>query len=170
MDAIHRTVGAKALLNRAFLAGLIHWRNHPEHWGQGWDEYGQRYGYRMVRLASRNAIILGFDLALGTDQRYDRCACSGFFARTRHALRRVFVVRTDSGGEKFNFGRIAGAYGAAAISYQMLPESYQSTSRILSSGSQYLAWRVLSNTVREFWPNIHRVIRIGPKPSPRLDD
>ncbi len=147
------------------MAGLSQWRNAPEEWGQGWDAYGQRLGYRYVRLASRNGIILGFDLAMKTDQRYERCDCFGFWPRTGHAFKRVFVARTDSGGETVNMARLAGAYAGLAISYQVLPERHQTSGRILNHGSQYLAWRVVGNMVREFWPEIHRIIRIGPHPS-----
>ena len=163
--AISRTVGPLALLNRGFLAGMNQWRNRPEEWGQGWDAYGQRFGYRMARLASRQSIMLGFDLAMGTDQRYDRCNCTGFWPRTGQAFRRVAIARTDSGGETINAGRIAGAYGGAFIAYRVYPERFHTTSQALNSGSQYLLWRGVTNMVREFWPEIRRVVRIGPMPS-----
>jgi hypothetical protein len=167
--AVESTFGPKALLNRALLAGLNQWRDYPPEWGQGWDAYGHRFGYRMTRLAARNAIILGFDVALKTDQRYDRCACSGWLPRTGHAWKRVFIARTDWGGERVNLGRVVGAYGGLAVAYQLMPEQYQTSSRILSNGSQYLVWRVVGNMIREFWPEIHRVIKIGPRPSSSRD-
>lgn len=164
-EALRRTVGIEAWVNRAALAGWSQWQNSPEEWGQGWEAYGKRYGYRYLRLASRNGIMLGADLLMGTDQRYDRCACTGFFPRTLHAFKRTFVARTDSGGETINLSRIAGAYGGQAIAYQALPERYRTAGRITSRATMYLGWRSVGNAIREFWPEIHRVVRIGPIPS-----
>jgi hypothetical protein len=163
-DALERTVGPNALLNRAVLTGFSHWRDRPEEWPGGMEGYGKRFGYRMTRLAVRNSVILAGDLLMNTDQRYDRCTCSGVLARSAHAFRRVAVVRTDSGGQAFNLGRIAGAYAGVAVSYQLYPERYRTTSNILSAGSQYLMWRGATNLIREFWPEIRRSVRFGPHP------
>jgi hypothetical protein len=167
--AVRRTLGPMALANRGVMAGLNQWQNKPEEWGQGWDAYARRYGYRMTRLAARNSIILGLDLVMRTDQRFDRCDCQGFWPRTAHAFRRVVVARTDFGGETVNAARIAGAYVPAAIAYRLYPERYHTATRVLYSGSIYLAWRGVANMVREFWPEIHRVIRIGPPPDSQRD-
>lgn len=167
VSAINRTVGPEALTSRAFLAGLDQWRTRPEEWGQGWDAYGQRYGHRMARLAARNSIVLGVDLLMHTDQRYDRCACTGFWPRTGQVVRRVFVARHDSGGERPNLARIAGAYGGAAIGDQLYPDRYHTVRHTFTAGSKDLLWRVVNNMVREFWPEIHRAIRIGPPASSR---
>jgi hypothetical protein len=62
-----------------------------------------------------------------------------------------------------NLARLAGAYGTPPIAYSaMLPDRYLTPGRVLNSGSQYLGWRVLGNAIREYWPEIHRAIRIGP--------
>jgi hypothetical protein len=168
VSALERTISPETLLQRSVLAGIDQWRNQPEEWGQGWDAYGQRYGYRMFRVASRNAMMMGIDLAMRTDQRYDRCDCHGFFSRTGHAVRRAFVARKDGGGETVNLARLVGAYATPPIAYSaFLPDRYLTTGRVLSSGSQYLGWRVFGNAIREFWPEIRRVIRIGPPPSTR---
>jgi hypothetical protein len=95
--ALKDTFGVGALVNRAVLAGINQWMNHPSEWGGGMDAYGKRYASRWARMAVRNSIELGADLAFKTDPRYDRCDCSGFRPRTGHALKRVFVARRDDG-------------------------------------------------------------------------
>jgi len=86
-DTIKHTIGPSAPLDRAFLAGMNQLRTKPEEWGQGWDAYGRRFGYRMTRSAVRNAVLLSADIAMGTDPRYDRCDSLGLQGARAHCRR-----------------------------------------------------------------------------------
>jgi hypothetical protein len=153
------TFGMYGLLNRMALAGYSQWENHPEEWGQGWDAYGKRLASRMGRMAIRNTMRLGLDVALKTDPRYDRCDCSGI-RRVAHAARRVVIARSDYGGETFATARVVSGMAAPWVAYEWYPDRLNTTERKLRSGAGYLAWRVVNNVVAEFWPDVkHKLFK-----------
>lgn len=154
-----KSVGPSAIANRLILAGYNQWSDHPEEWGQGMEGYGKRVANRFARMTIRNGIMLGANVAFKTDPRYDQCECAGFWARTGHAARRVVVARTDYGGETVNVARLAGAYVTPWITYQWYPDRLNTTDRKLLVGTSYLGWRVASNVLAEFWPDIKRKLR-----------
>lgn len=159
--AIRNTFGPRAVANRMISAGFDQLSGRPHEWGGGIDAYAQRFGSRMGRLAVRNSIRLGTDVAFGIDPRYDRCACSGFLARTGHAWKRVVVSRSDAGNEMPAYSNFAGAYVTPWITYTWYPDRLDTTSRKIQSGTMHLGWRGVSNMIREFWPDVKRGFRRG---------
>jgi hypothetical protein len=157
--AFKNTFGTRALANRALLAGLNQWMDHPEEWESGTRGYGKRFASRMGRLAVRNAVQLSTDLAFKTDPRYDRCDCAGFLPRAGHAWRRVLLARRDSGGEMIGVSRLAGAYVTPMITDQWYPARLNTWSHKLESGTWFLGWRGVNNMLKEFWPDIKRTFR-----------
>jgi hypothetical protein len=146
--------------SRFFMAGIDQWTDHPEEWPQGMEGYSRRVASRWGRMAVRNAIQVSSDIAFQTDPRYDRCACSGFRARTAHALKRVLIARRDYGGEMLSVSQLAGAYLTPVITDQWYPDRLNTATHKLTSGSMYLAWSGAGNMFREFWPDIKaRVFR-----------
>lgn len=160
---LRSTFGPRGLINRGIIAGYDHLRDYPEEWPQGMEGWSMRYGSRMGRLAIRNSLQLGVDVAMKTDPRYDRCACSGFGARTAHAWRRVLVARKDHGGETIGLSRLVGAYVSPAITDQWYPDRLNTTSHKLQSGTWFLGWRGATNMLREFWPDIKSRMPFGKK-------
>lgn len=156
--AFENTFGLHALANRALLTGIDQLRDEPWEWPGNFEGYGMRYGSRLGRLAVRNAIMLGTDVAFKIDPRYDRCSCSGVWPRLAHAYKRVVVARTDAGGQMFNVSRFTGAYATPLIADQWNPDRLNTWGEHVTSGSVYLAWHGLGNVVREFWPEIRRAI------------
>lgn len=159
--AIKNTFGPRAIANRLLLAGINQWQNHPEEWPGGMEGYGMRFGNRMGRLAIRNAVRLGTDVAFRLDPRYDRCDCSGFLSRTRHAWKRVIVSRTDSGGQAFAVSNFAGAYVPPMLTDQWYPDRLNTWQHKFESGTWNLGWRGATNMLREFWPEVKRGFRRG---------
>lgn len=158
--AWRNTFSLRAMLNRAMLTGINHWQDSPEEWPGNLEGYGMRFGSRIGRLAVRNAIQLSVDVALKTDPRYDRCDCVGFRPRTLHALKRVVVARRDDGGQIFHFSRMAGAYVTPMVTDQWYPDRLNTWGHKMSSGTNFLAFRVLNHMIKEFWPDIRRKVRI----------
>ena len=157
--ALKNTFGPRALVNRALLAGLNQWTDHPEEWENNITGYGKRYASRWGRLAIRNAIQLSTDVTFKTDPRYDRCDCAGFRARAGHALKRVLVARRDDGGEMINVSRLAGAYVTPMITDQWYPARLNTWGHKLESGTWFLGWRGANNMLKEFWPDIKRTFK-----------
>jgi hypothetical protein len=141
------------------LATINQLQDHPLEWDQDLAGFGQRFASRYARLAIRNAIQLSADIAFKTDPRYDRCTCSGFRARSGHALKRVLVARTDYGGDMISIRNLAGAYITPMITDQWYPPRLNTWGHKLESGTWFLGWRGATNMLREFWPEISRTLR-----------
>lgn len=69
----------------------------PE-WGDGFGGFAKRFASRQGQFILQNSVIALGDGVVGWEPRYDRCRCSGFWPRTRHAVVRNFVTydRTET--------------------------------------------------------------------------
>jgi hypothetical protein len=159
--AIRNTISPKAIVNRALITGYNHWLDDPEEWSGNLDGYGQRLAARMGRLAVRQGVQLSTDLALGIDPRYDRCDCTGVKARTKHAWKRVLISRRDDGSDIFAVSNFAGAYIPPMLTDPWYPASKNTWGHKLTSGTEFLALRGVTNMLREFWPDISRKLRLS---------
>ncbi|HYZ86745.1 MAG TPA: hypothetical protein VE621_20185 [Bryobacteraceae bacterium] len=131
-------------------AGINQARDSPEEWGQGTEGFGRRVGHAYGRLVLRNSFNLAAHVALRTDPRYDRCECKGVMPRLGHAVRRTFIVRTDSGGERIHFGNFASAYATQVISNQWMPDRYHNQAHYLRGTGISIGTNVGWNILREF--------------------
>ena len=152
--ALDNTFGPQRLGERLFVTGIAQLRGDPYEWGGGTQGFAMRFGSRVAHVGIRNSIRLGIDVGLKIDPRYDRCECSGFKARTGHALRRVVMSRTDSGREIFAIDNFAGAYVTPVIYHTWYPDRLNTANRLVAEGSLSLGWHAVGNVVREFWPEI----------------
>lgn len=155
-----------------FLAGISQAENSEPGFGQGAAGYGKRFGSALADGTIEN-FMTGAVLPslLRQDPRFFQSGKGGFTRRAGYAVSRIFVTRTDSGGEQFNYSEIVGSAMSAAISTY----SYHPTSRLIAtkSGPRFIeSDRTLTNTasvwgsqigydtltivVKEFWPDIHR--------------
>jgi hypothetical protein len=142
----------------AVLAGISQAQNSEPGYGQGAEGYGKRFGAAFADGTIENFMVNAVvPAALHTDPRYYQLGKGGFVHRTGYALSRLFVTRTDSGHNTFNFGEIGGSLGAAAIStYSYHPEAdknFPNTASVWGTQVGYDAIRIVLN---EFWPDIRR--------------
>ena len=106
------------LKTTAFALGDQAHDRYPE-WGDGFGGFAKRLGTRQAEFIIQNSVISLGDGLLGWEPRYDRCRCTGFWSRTRHAFVRDFVTydRTDNNlrPQLFTYlGAFAGAVTATA--------------------------------------------------------
>ena len=94
---------------------------YPE-WGDGFDGFAKRFGTREVEFVIQNSVISLGDGVLGWEPRYDRCRCSGFWPRTRHAVIRNFVTydRTEK-SLRPQLMPYLGAFAGSATSTSWVP-------------------------------------------------
>ena len=159
--AVRNTISPKAVLNRALVAGYNHLLDDPEEWSANLDGYGQRFITRMGRLAVRQGVQLGTDIAFGIDPRFDRCDCTGVKSRIGHAWKRVLVSRRDHGGEIVAVSNLVGAYVPPMITDQWYPASKNTWGHKWQSGTEFLLMRGATNMLREFWPDISRKLHLS---------
>ena len=139
------------------LAGIEQARNDPKAWGQGWDAYGKRYGASFADNSIGTYMTTAiFPSLLHEDPRYYQLGKGRFAHRAYHAVNRLFVSRTDSGHDHFNYSESIGNAVAAAMSnIYHVPED-RTASRNASTFAFLILYDGMNNELKEFWPDIRR--------------
>jgi len=145
------------------LAGVAQAENDEPQYGQGAKGYFERYGVRFADGTVENFMTKAiFPSLLREDPRYFQLGKGGVWRRAWYAGTRIFVTRTDSGHNTFNFSEIAGSATAAAIStYSYHSAQEHNLSSTLSVWATQVAFDTLSYEVKEFWPDLRRKLRHG---------
>jgi len=154
-----------------FLAGLNQAENSEAALGQGASGYGKRYATSFADGTIENFMVGAvFPSLLREDPRYYQLGKGGFFHRTGYAISRIFVTRTDAGGEEFNFSEFVGSALAAGIAtYSYHPMADRTLSNTASVWGSQVGYDTLTLVVKEFWPDIRR--KLGRrKGSPNRDN
>jgi len=140
----------------AAFATLYQLENQNPSFGQGMSGYAQRlaaaYGDQMIGNMMTEGIVPSL---LREDPRYFRLGEGSGWSRARYALTRIFVARTDSGRNTFNFAEWGGNAAAVALSNAWYPDT-----RTVSDNVQKLliqcATDTFSQVLKEFWPDVKR--------------
>jgi hypothetical protein len=141
------------------LAAIDQANNSPKSWGQGWGAYGQRYGASFADNSIGTYMTTAiFPSLLHEDPRYYTMAKGSFTRRTAHAFGRLFVTRTDSGGQRFNYSELFGNAAAAAFSNVYHAPEDRTVGRNVETLGLLLMWDGVSNELKEFWPDIRRKV------------
>jgi len=142
----------------AALAGISQAQNSEPGYGQGAEGYAKRFGAAFADGTIENFMVNAVvPSVLHTDPRYYQLGKGGFVHRTGYALSRLFITRTDSGHNTFNFGEIGGSAAAAAIStYSYHPESDKTLSNTASVWGTQVGYDAIRIVLNEFWPDIRR--------------
>jgi hypothetical protein len=141
------------------LSAIAQARNDPKQWGQGWDAYGKRFGASFADNSIGTYMTTAvFPSLLHEDPRYYQLGRGGFRRRAYHAVNRLFVTRTDSGHEHFNYSESIGNAVAAAISNIYHVPQDRNASRNATTFGFLILYDGLSNGLKEFWPDIRRKV------------
>ena len=163
----------------AALSGISQAENSEPGYGQGWAAYGKRYGAYAADGTIENFFVGAIlPSVLRQDPRYFQSGHGSFFNRSGYAVSRIFVTRSDSGHNQFNYSEIFGAAIASAIStYSYHPgrtlvnrasgPTYTPSDRTLRNtasvwGSQ-VGYDTITLVVKEFWPDIRRKLKKQPR-------
>jgi hypothetical protein len=152
------------------LAAISQASNGDPAFGQGWGPYAKRYGTTAADSIVENFMVGAiFPSVLRQDPRFYESGNGGFWHRSGYAISRMVITRSDSGHSQFNYSEIFGAATAAAVSTY----TYHARSAIVNGkfvGSERVPLNVVSTWgtqlsldtltifVKEFWPDIHRMI------------
>ena len=143
-----------------FLALISQAEDSEPGFGQGAKGYGKRYGASFadntVASFMTGAILPSI---LHEDPRYYQLGKGGFTRRAGYSLSRIFITRSDSGRNEFNFSEIAGNAMMAGISNAYHPASDRTVGNTMSVWWTQILWDAVANEAREFWPDIHRKLR-----------
>jgi len=139
-------------------AALYQLENQNPSFGQGMKGYARRYGTALGDQIIGNMMTESImPSLLHQDPRYFRIGSrrGGVLYRAAYAASRIFVSRTDSGREQFNYSEWLGNGVAVAISNAYYPDT-----RTVSDNIQRLgiacATDAFSQVMKEFWPDVKR--------------
>lgn len=143
-----------------FLAGISQASNSEPGFGQGAAGYGKRYGAAFADNSIEN-FMTGAILPslLRQDPRYYELGKGGFWHRTGYSISRIFVTRTDSGKNQFNFSEVVGSAVFAGISNAYHPASDRTFANTLSVWGTKVGWDTAATVMQEFWPDIRRKLQ-----------
>jgi len=140
------------------LAGISQAENSEPGYGQGAEGYGKRYGAYFADGTIENYFTGAiFPSLLHQDPRFFQSAKGGFWQRTGYAVSRIFITRTDSGGEQFNYSEVVGSAVSSAIStYSYHPRGDRTVPNTASVWGSQVGYDTVTIVVKEFWPDIRR--------------
>jgi hypothetical protein len=152
----------------AALSGISQAENSEPGYGQGAEGYGKRFGAAFADGTIEN-FLTGAILpsVLHQDPRFFQESDGTFLHRTGYAISRIFVTRTDSGHQQFNFSEIFGSAASAAIStYSYHPSADRTLPNTASVWGTQVGYDTATYVVKEFWPDIRRKLSKKKQPSP----
>src|SRR6266852_2578979 len=141
------------------LSAIAQAKNDPKEWGQGWGAYGKRFGASFtdnsIGTYMTTAVLPSL---LHEDPRYYQLGNGRFVHRAYHGINRLFVTRTDSGHDHFNYSESVGNAVAAAISNVYHVPDDRTASLNATTFAFLILYDGLSNELKEFWPDIRRKV------------
>lgn len=147
------------------LAGISQAENSDPSFGQGAAGYGKRYGEAFADGTIENFMVGAvLPSLLRQDPRFYQSGTGTFWRRSGYAISRIFVTRTDSGHEQFNFSEIIGSALSAGIStYSYHPRDDRNLPNTAAAWGTQVGLDTITIFVKEFWPDIRRKISHKPQ-------
>jgi hypothetical protein len=143
----------------AFTTWLAQAEGEEASWGRGVAAYGKRYATTFSDDVVATFMTTGvMPTLLRQDPRYFELGEGSRWHRTVYAASRSFVTRSRSGKRQFNYSDVTGNAIASAVSNLYHPAEDRSVSDTVSRWETQMMWDVLSDELKEFWPDIRRKI------------
>lgn len=144
------------------LAGIAMAGKSQPSFGQGAEGYGKYYWHSFADNGIENYMTEAIVPALTReDPRYYTLGKGGFVKRTGYAVSRLFITRTNSGGNTFNLSEVVGAGAAAGIGNAYYPPEYNPWVKTYQRWGTQVGLDGVFNVLKEFWPDIDRSIFHG---------
>jgi hypothetical protein len=158
--AADQSIAPYSLIVAGFTAGISQARNSWPGYGQGAEGYGKRYGATLALNAS-SAMFGTFLLPslLRHDPRYFVSARGGAAHKVGYAVSRLWITRTDRGGQAFNWSDLLAPLMAESLANTYLPDAERTTGKTFQRYGIHLGINAAGNVAREFWPSIFKTLR-----------
>jgi hypothetical protein len=151
---VSTTYGLPTLIAQPFQAAFTQATDVVPEWGKGASGYGKQLGLTVLNLVAQNTIEYGAAAAIGEDNAYYRCKCTGLLPRAGHALVTPLTARNREGHRRFSFSRLLGAYGGGMLNVPVLPSRYNYKGDGLRQGNWNYGLNFPVALFREFWPEL----------------
>jgi hypothetical protein len=160
--SLTESISTSRLLAATAGAGINQANNSPSGYGQGSEGFAKRFGASMATSASSHLFgTFLFPSILHQDPRYFVHYNDTFGHRVKFALRRLIVIRTDSGGEAFNWSGTLGPILAESLANTYQPDRERTVGRTFERSGMRIGLGALSNLLKEYWPSIFKNLRIN---------
>jgi hypothetical protein len=131
--------------------------------GTGASAYGHYFATQYADLFIGDYFTEAvFPTLFRQDPRYFRSSETGKWKRFRYAATRVFITYSDQGKKQFNISEVVGNSAAVAISSAYYPDRRNAADAGAKLATQ-LAVDVVSDLMKEYWPEISRKFTRKPK-------
>lgn len=121
---------------------------------------GKRFGASLADIASQNFFgDFVVASALHEDPRYHRKGEGfSFWYRLGYTVSRALVIRTNTGGNTFNFDNVLGSAASAAFSNTYYPTASRNGQAMLMHFWTDVADSGFVNLAPEFWPDFKKKV------------
>src|SRR5262249_40363747 len=113
------------IANAAMTAAFSQHENQTPKYGEGWPNYGKRFGAAIADFGTQNLLTAGvFANILRQDPRYFRKGpTAGVVPRVWYSVTRLFVCHNDAGRSVFNSSNLLGIGAGIAASNLYYPSA-----------------------------------------------
>lgn len=160
------TLGSAGLVGGLFSSALGTAIDTPSEYGPHWEGFGKRNGMRLTGISTGNAIEATLGAAWGEDPRYFDVIHRPFGSRVKNIVDLTFRAYGPDGERHLAYARYTATLGNNLLSDQWRAASEADWQHALVRTAEGFGSRALSNTFREFMPQVWRKIRQKPDPSP----
>jgi len=160
------TAGRTSLVGGIFSAALGTAIDTPSEYEPHWEGFGKRFGMRLTGVSTGNAIEATLGAPLGEDPRYFHTIHSPFGSRVKNIVDLTFRAYRPDGERHLAYARYAATLGNNLLSNSWRARSEADWQHSLLRTAEGFGARALSNTFREFAPQVFRKIRHQPDPFP----
>jgi hypothetical protein len=146
----------------AFTAAFSQRGNQTPKYGEGWPDYGKRFGAAVADFGTQNFFTAGvFAVLLHQDPRYFRKGPAARIpVRILYSLTRLAICRNDSGRNALNASNFLGMSLGIAASNVYYPSASRTGTIMAGRVETSMFGGVMGNLMSEFWPDLqHKFFR-----------
>jgi hypothetical protein len=143
-----------------FIAGVGQAQNSDPEWRRGWSGYTKRYGAAFADNSVCSLVTTGLMPSLfKQDPRYYQGRATGLLPRVAYAAKSSVVTRSRTTGHgEFNISEIGGTLIVANVGNLYYPQQERTVTETLTRWGTQAMWDKFANELKEFWPDMRRVI------------
>jgi hypothetical protein len=146
------------VVSAAMTAAFSQRENQTPKYGEGWPNYGKRFGAAVADMGTQSLFSAAvFATLLRQDPRYFRKGPGyGLVPRALYSVTRLFVGRNDAGRHVFNSPNLLGMAAGIAASNLYYPSASRTGAVMAGRLETSLLGGLTGNLMSEFWPDVQR--------------